>query len=488
MKISEINLPDRIPVVAGRFYPSDKSELLSEVKQLTGQAEKLSEAILDPDDQVLALLSPHAGYVFSGTVSASAFHMLQNRKNIKRVFLIGSSHHEWFNGASIYFNANYITPLGKVKVDHDLAMHLINTYNDFSYIPAAHQNEHSLEVQLPFLINELGNTFTIVPILIGSHSIENIQNMAGHLKKYFNPENLFVISTDLSHYPNYNDAVKTDKLTIEALRKNDPKIFLQQIKENESGKIANLSTCMCGWTATLTLLYMTENEPDIYYQPILYQNSGDTPIYGDKHRVVGYQSVAVVKKNTTNEKNLSFTNKETELLLGIAHNAITGMLDNRSDTLPDKNSLTENVKRPFGVFVSVYIDNKLRGCIGRLETTEMLFQTVHNMAKAAAMHDTRFEPVSKEEIDSMSVEISILTPLKKINSIKEIIPGKHGILIRKDYKSGTFLPQVARRTGWNTEEMLQQCAERKAGLGPDGWKNADIFIYEALIISDKNES
>jgi uncharacterized protein (TIGR00296 family) len=101
------------------------------------------------------------------------------------------------------------------------------------------------------------------------------------------------------------------------------------------------------------------------------------------------------------------------------------------------------------------------------------------------MHDTRFEPVSKEEIDSLAIEISVLTPLKKIDSIDEIEPGKHGVLIRKDYKSGTFLPQVAQRTGWNTEEMLRQCSERKAGLGPDGWKDAEIFIYEALIISDK---
>jgi AmmeMemoRadiSam system protein A len=187
-----------------------------------------------------------------------------------------------------------------------------------------------------------------------------------------------------------------------------------------------------------------------------------------------------MKKNS-----LSFTNKETELLLGIAHNAIMGMLDNRRDILPDNDKLTANLKSSFGAFVSVYIHNQLRGCIGRLETTEMLFKTVHNMAKAAAMHDTRFEPVSVEEIDSLSVEISVLTPLKRIESIDEIIPGKHGVLIRKDYKSGTFLPQVARRTGWSTKEMLQQCSERKAGLGPNGWKEADIFIYEALIISDK---
>ncbi len=183
---------------------------------------------------------------------------------------------------------------------------------------------------------------------------------------------------------------------------------------------------------------------------------------------------------------MTFTNQEREVLLGTAHNAIMGMLDRRKNTLPDKDVLTDMLKSQLGAFVSVYIGDELRGCIGRMETSEMLFQTVHNMAKAAAMHDTRFEPVSAREIDTLAIEISVLTPLKKIDSIEEIVPGKHGILIRKDYKSGTFLPQVARRTGWDTEEMLRQCAERKAGIGPDGWKEADIFIYEAIIISDKD--
>ncbi len=289
-------LADRNPAVAGRFYSSDQAELQSEIMEMTRQAEKLSEGKIDPDDEVLALFAPHAGYVFSGTVAASAFRTLGNQKNIKRVFLIGSSHHEWFDGASVYYSGNFITPLGKVKVDSESAWKLVENHEEFRYVPGAHQNEHSLEVQLPFLINELGNTFTIVPILLGSHSIDAIQKIAQALEPYLSPGNLFVISTDLSHYPNYNDAIKTDKLTIEALRMNDPKHFLNQIKENESGKVPNLSTCMCGWTAALTLLYITQNKPDIFYKPLLYLNSGDTPIYGDKLRVVGYQSLAVVKK------------------------------------------------------------------------------------------------------------------------------------------------------------------------------------------------
>jgi AmmeMemoRadiSam system protein B/AmmeMemoRadiSam system protein A len=487
MKTSGTILSDRNPAVAGRFYPSDRAELTAEIIQYNKQAEKLTDKRVTPGDEIVALISPHAGYVFSGTVAASAFKTLHELRNIERVFLLGASHHEWYNGASIYFSGSYITPLGKVRVDEELARRLVDENDEFTYLPDAHKHEHSLEVQLPFLITALGNNFRIVPILIGSHSADTAQKIALILRPYLKPGNLFVISTDLSHYPSYNEALKTDKLTIDALCKNDPEVFLTQLAENEHRKVANLSTSMCGWTAALTLLNMTHTTPDINYHPILYQNSGDTPIYGDKQRVVGYQSVVVTRKSPGIKEDLLIEAEEKKLLLAIARNAITGMLDNRKDLLPEQDTLTENLKKPSGAFVSVYIDKKLRGCIGRIETREPLYQTVHNMAKAAAMHDTRFEPVSVEELNSLSIEISVLSPLKKIDSIKEIIPGKHGILVRKDYRSGTFLPQVAQRTGWNAEEMLQQCSERKAGLGRDGWKEAEIFIYQALVFSDERE-
>ena len=106
------------------------------------------------------------------------------------------------------------------------------------------------------------------------------------------------------------------------------------------------------------------------------------------------------------------------------------------------------------------------------------------MSVASASSDSRFNPIRKDELDRMKIEISILTPLKKINSPDEIVPGKHGIMIRKDYTSGTFLPQVAQKTGWDALELLSQCSDRKAGLGRDGWKDAELFTYEALIFSD----
>jgi hypothetical protein len=107
------------------------------------------------------------------------------------------------------------------------------------------------------------------------------------------------------------------------------------------------------------------------------------------------------------------------------------------------------------------------------------------MTAAAALSDSRFLPVTPDEVDEITIEISVLTPLRKIKDISEIIPGKHGIVVQKGGRSGTFLPQVAQKTGWGVEELLGYCARDKAGLGWDGWKDADIYVYEALVFGEK---
>jgi AmmeMemoRadiSam system protein B len=244
-------------------------------------------------DNIRAVISPHAGYIFSGQVAATAYLPLKNRTDIKRIFLIGSSHHAWFEGASVYYDAHYITPLGKIEIETEIARKLLAHGEIISYHPEAHANEHSLEVQLPFLQYILSRKFTIIPIIIGSQSKDTPYRLADILKEYFVPGNLFVISTDLSHYPEYYDAVKTDQLTIEALCSNNPEIFNRQVAENEKKRIPNLSTSICGWSSALTLLSITSSLKGVAYHPVLYQNSGDIALYGEKTRVVGYQSVLI---------------------------------------------------------------------------------------------------------------------------------------------------------------------------------------------------
>ncbi|MDD4108272.1 MAG: AmmeMemoRadiSam system protein A [Prolixibacteraceae bacterium] len=213
----------------------------------------------------------------------------------------------------------------------------------------------------------------------------------------------------------------------------------------------------------------------VYYKTD-YQNSGDAKYYGDKDRVVGYWALSVF----SNDSISILSSEEQKDLLETARETIVYFLKTGKHGKPQP-AMTEGVlQKPGGVFVSVYIDDELRGCMGNFSRTETLIDLVQRLAVASAC-DYRFKDILAEEIDKMKLEISVLTPLKKINSIDEIELGKHGIYIKKGSSSGTFLPQVASKTGWNLEQFLGHCARDKAGIGWDGWKNAEIYIFEAFI-------
>jgi MEMO1 family protein len=179
---------------------------------------------------------------------------------------------------------------------------------------------------------------------------------------------------------------------------------------------------------------------------------------------------------------LNISDHEKQVLIETAKKSISSFKNKAIYSLPDKSSLPSNLLISTGAFVSIYIDNKLRGCIGRIHTQKTsLIQIVSEMAVYAAFNDHRFAPINDDEFDRIIIEISVLTPLQKINSIHEIVLGKHGIYIKKDSRSGTFLPQVADKTNWTVEEFVANCSKNKAGLGWDGWKNAELYVYEAIV-------
>jgi len=480
---SNLKIPDeRRPAVAGRFYPASPDILREDLKEYYQVSQKLIRDVPAVDGELLAIISPHAGYIFSGTVAASAFSLLRNNTAIKRVILLGASHYERYHGASLYFKGCYSTPLGKIEIDSEFASSLLDKHDIFDFLAAAHKNEHSIEVQLPFLQYFLKSDFKIVPILIGGEGEETAIQIAETLKPSLGNENLFVISTDLSHYPDYYTALKNDKNTVDSVCSNEPVNFLNQLKENQTRNYENLLTSMCGWMPVLTLMHITERNQEIFYQPILYQNSGDIPVYGDKNRVVGYQSIAVYKRYSSNNDQFGFSESEKQQLLAIARYSITNKLTGSGHQIIPE-ILSENLLKKMGAFVSIYCDGELRGCIGRIETDASLCQTIEQVAVMAATSDYRFYPLQPEETKKMVLEISVLSPLKKIENIDEIIPGRHGILIRKGYHTGTFLPQVGIKTKWDAIRLLEECSERKACIGKNGWKDADIYIYEAVIIS-----
>ncbi len=458
----------RACAVAGAFYSDNKTELSAQIESLLQTATKFKE------EDVQAVIVPHAGYVFSAQTAATAYATLS--KKYKNIFVIGSSHHVSFDGASIYNIGNYKTPLGEIKTNHTIVSTLMKNPL-FTYNRDAHTKEHTLEVQLPFLQTIYGDELNIIPIIMATQNMESIIEISKVLKPYFdNKENLFVISTDLSHYPDYEDANIVDKRTLNALTQNNPQEFINTIVKNEGSNTKGLVTSACGWSSLLVLLNMTKDE-NYKYEVVEYKNSGDTK-YGDHNRVVGYGALRVYKENA-NE--FFLTDAEKEELRNLAKLSLYESTINNKRVEIDESTLSPKLKQHLGAFVTLHKEKQLRGCIGQFEPNQPLYKVVAEMAISAARFDRRFAQVTPEELENIDLEISVLTPRKKINSIDEIKIGRDGIYIIHGNKSGTYLPQVATDMNWSVEEFVRSCCEEKAGITPSDCKDAEIFTYEAIV-------
>jgi hypothetical protein len=425
--------------------------------------------------------------VFSAKVAASAFHQIDTTKTYDHIFVIGSSHRSLFDGASIYTVGDFITPLGRIKTD-PLGKILIKNNGVFTDNVSSQLEEHSIEVQLPFLQYLFKDKLKIVPILLGTQTPSVCKKIGEALKPYFNEKNLFVVSTDFTHYPDYETAKKVDAFMADAVISNKPDNLIEAVHNVENRNKPNLLTGMCGWPSVLTLMYMTSTEPDATIKKVDYQNSGDSE-YGDKIKVVGYVALAVEEpEKASTDNGFILTDKEKQSLLLLARNTIDGYLRNKKLLQVDPKEITETLKKNCGAFVTLEAKGQLRGCIGSFSADKPLYQTIQDMAISAATKDYRFNSVTTDEINMLEIEISVLTPMHKVSSIDEIIIGKHGIYVKKGSNAGTLLPQVATERGWTREEFLGYCARDKAGLGWNGWKNADIYVYEALVFSEKEFS
>lgn len=466
---------NRETAVAGQFYPSSTSSLRNQLEEFF-----LQEKETENTQTLRAIISPHAGYIFSGEVAASAYRQIPRNKKYKNVFVIASSHRYSFGGASVYTRGNYETPLGEVLVNRKPGKELLTSSSVFADHAESHLYEHGLEVQLPFLQYRLGSGFQLVPIILGTNSANDCKKLAEALQPYFTPENLFVISTDFSHFPTYDDAVSVDQVTADAICRNNADVLLDTLEKNKKKHIGHLATSLCGWTSVLTLLYLTQNN-NFEIKQLAYKNSGDSKLYGEKDRVVGYWAMAVYEKSA-----FSISSSEKEEILQLARNSIARFLGKDTEKIRKTTKGKSILDEKAGAFISVYVDNELRGCIGGFASEKTLREMITRHA-VSAVNDHRFDPVEPIEIDRMTLEVSVLTPLKKINSIDEFELGKNGIYIKSGFNSGTFLPQVAERTGWSKEEFLGRCSQNKAGIGWEGWKTAELFTYEVAIVKEDQE-
>jgi len=254
--------------------------------------EKNKTDILNP----FAIISPHAGYIFSGEVASTIFNTIDPDKEYDNVFILSTSHTSNFHGGKLFKNI-YETPFGNMEINDYICNDLDKDckYLEFldSYIEHYIQGDHTIEVVLPFIFKKLKPGYKIIPIMIGDSDIEHIKEISDCLKPYLTDDNLFIISSDFSHYTDAYNAISIDKKTKDLILQNDAKKFLAEIFNYYS--IPNLVTRMCGWSAYLTLLYMIENDPTIDIKDVIYRNSSDTQ-YGEKDSVVGYFGVSFCKK------------------------------------------------------------------------------------------------------------------------------------------------------------------------------------------------
>ncbi|MFH0777769.1 MAG: AmmeMemoRadiSam system protein B [Candidatus Eisenbacteria bacterium] len=473
----------RKSAVAGAFYPAERGELRQVVDEFLGRV-----VLPKTKGDVVGVVVPHAGYVYSGDVAAHSYSLVRGG-DFRVVFLVGPSHRMPVSGAAVYTSGTFQTPLGSVEIDEQAAGALVKAGRGFVDDKGAHTPEHSLEVQLPFLQVVLED-FKIVPILttdLPASECEELGRILAGIAR--GRKALLVASTDLSHYPAYEDAKRVDGETLESWKTMDLK--LAAAKENEvlRRRIRNLSCTMCGGPAVMIVMAACKALGADSITILKYANSGD--VSGDKSGVVGYAAAALLnssgrqrKADVAGEKEeFSLSQAEREKLLSIARGSIDAVLQGKP--IPKFDATEPNLKLACGAFVTLHEFGNLRGCIGRLVADKPLHEVVSRMAVAAATEDHRFSPVARDELEKIEIEISVLSPLKKMSSLEELRLGKHGIYVVSGARSGCYLPQVAIETGWSKEEFLRHCCAEKAGLEPDAWKrDADVFLFTAEVFSE----
>ncbi len=457
----------RKPVFAGSFYPADKVSLQTLVDGYLKDAQRVGDA----PPGVFAVIAPHAGYVYSGKTAAFSYNAAR-RKGITTVILLGSSHRSSFKGIALYPSGSWETPLGKVSVDTAMGRKMASLCGAVKNNPGAFDEEHSLEVQLPFIQRTLEG-FKIVPLLTGMVERQDVKALSGALVTVLTQHRgkvLLVVSSDMSHYHPYNEAVSMDSSTLRLVAGLDAAGLIDGLakKENE----------LCGATAVAASM-MAAAKLGAQAQVLHYTNSGDTA--GDRTRVVGYGSVAFWQPDGKASSPLAAAEKKR--LLAVARKTLEEYVS--SKTVPDIDVREPRLLERRGVFVTLTIHRQLRGCIGYIKPVAPLYRSVVEMTVAASSRDMRFPPVTKGELKDITIEISVMSPLKLITSVDEIKVGTHGLYIVKGGNTGLLLPQVATQYKWGREEFLQNtCA--KAGLPENAWKDREtkVYVFSAQVFSE----
>jgi len=457
------------PEFDGQFYPAGKEELSEMLDEI------IEKTTVNPlPGEILVLISPHAGYGYSGRTAAYGYKLIKN-KPYRTVVILGTSHHKPFNGVAIYPKGSFETSLGLLKIDEEFSVKLINGGPDIFIDESAFSAEHSIEVQLPFLQSVLGD-FKIVPLVIGDCSLASCKKISALIKEAINGRKdvLLVVSSDLYHGYGLKEAEQADLSTLELIKNFDYEELYYSLRDAKAQA--------CGGFATVIALKIAKetgyNKAEVLNHTNSAAATGET---SDGKWTVGYASVVLYNP----EGGRMLNSQQRKKLLEIARVSIDTYLQSGKKT--ELSETDPVLKQEMGAFVTLNKHGDLRGCIGNLSGSQSLYLTIRDMAVEAAVDDPRFNPLTLSELKDIEIEISVLSPLKRVDSADKIEIGKHGVLVRKGYQSGVFLPQVATETGWSKEEFLNNLCAHKAGLPQDAWKdkNTELYIFNAEVFSEK---
>jgi AmmeMemoRadiSam system protein B/AmmeMemoRadiSam system protein A len=442
----------RPPAVSGLFYPADAATLSRDVRAFLAAA----HASVPPPK---ALIVPHAGYVYSGPIAASGYATLKEiAPGIRRVVLLGPTHRVAVRGLALPGATAFSTPLGTVQVDQEAAQ-IIAHLPFVTLSPAAHAQEHALEVQLPFLQTLLPD-FKVLPLAVGMASAEEVAQVLELL--WGGDETLIVISSDLSHYLPYDTARRVDSATAEAIL---------GMAENISHEQA------CGATPINGLLLAARRH---HLAPRLLdlRNSGDTA--GPRDGVVGYAAFAFNAPAPSDAEAEPAHEALGRTLLTLARGAIAERFGAAPAALPAAAWLS----RPGATFVTLTQQGQLRGCIGSLQAHRPLLEDVRQNAIAAAFHDPRFAPLSAAEFGATRMEVSLLSPAEPLrftdeaDALRQLRPNVDGVIFQVGQYRSTFLPQVWEQLPQPGEFMAH--LKNKAGLSPNFW-SPDVSLLRYTV-------
>jgi len=468
----------REPAVAGQFYPASGKALSAMIRTLLAEIPSSGK-----NPNPVALISPHAGYLYSGETAAYGYQRLKGAP-FHRVILLAPSHYTAFHGLSIPEVDAYETPLGNVPLDQSICMVLKGNPLVSSY-PAAHKREHSLEVQLPFLQSVLTD-FRIVPILVGRLDDTDYPALAKIIRAQMDDSTLLVASSDLTHYGPRFDYLPFRKDLKKNLSRLDHEAIREILKINRLGFLDfqnRTGDTICGFRPIALLLEILSDEGIRKGTLLHYTTSGD--ITGDFSNSVSYASILFYRR----AQDMYLTHDEKKTLLRLAREAMTFYVREQTEmtNAPEGAELTDRLKEPAGAFVTLLEHKELRGCIGYIEQVRPLYQSVMENAVSACARDYRFPPVKAAELNRIDIEISVLTPKEEIPDPQDFIPGKQGIIIEKRGRRAVFLPQVATEQGWGREKTLEHLC-LKAGLRRDDWKkDARLWVFTAEVFGEGKE-